>query len=73
MVKKAAVSSADLYFKRLGHQMNIFLSPTNLKQNTHILYMRKWFVNFLACLVQENNKYKASACFFENTCKFRRL
>jgi len=30
----------------------------------YFLYIGRWFLNFLGCLVKEKNSYEVSACFF---------
>ncbi len=56
----------DSYVKELGHQMNIFLKAYEIKSIIHV--HAQMVFTFLACLVQEKNKYKA--CLFENTYKY---
>jgi hypothetical protein len=45
--------------------MNIILKTYKIKS---VLSVRAQIVlKFVGCLVKEKNKYKSSACFFENT------
>ncbi len=55
--------------KGKGHQMNIFWNAYKMKS---VLSVHAQIVfKFLACPVQDKNKFKFSACFFETLTKFK--
>jgi hypothetical protein len=52
----------------LGHQNNSFLKAFTIKSMLAVQYkcVEQMIFKFSACLVQEKNKYKDAAYFFEN-------
>jgi hypothetical protein len=59
--------------KGMGHQTNIFSKAYKIKSvsvlSAHALQVFK----FLACLVQGENMYQVSACFFVFTFSFKKF
>jgi hypothetical protein len=53
-------------FKEIGLPGEYFLKAYKIRSVLHHVHAQIVFT-ILACLVQEKNKYKVSACFFEIT------